>query len=177
LNLEAEFALLGLAADSLAPLAMGGGPDRTEAVMGLRGLLLTMRGQVETGWGESLPEAGVWGAVRVPTRTQPNLALWLDQLRELIHDLRGVAAPGQEGKGGNVRQVVASRPLSQTKKEILDALADGPCTGPTINRRVQGNYDYQRRLPAEMVKDGLLKRGEDGYELTARGRRSQSRHR
>jgi hypothetical protein len=87
LEVEAELARLGLAAEAPAPLATDGSPDRTEAIMGLRGLLLHMRGEDVTRWGEAVPVSGVWGAVAVGAQELPDLISWLGQLRELTTDL------------------------------------------------------------------------------------------
>jgi hypothetical protein len=108
-DLEAELTRLGLPVDSPALLAAGGTPDRVMAVMGLRGLLLQMRGEDVTRWGEGMSQSGVWGGVLAGSRELPNLGLWGGQLRELTSDLLRLPADRGQGGAGQGQGTGASR--------------------------------------------------------------------
>jgi hypothetical protein len=131
-DLEAELARLGLAGDSPTQVA-GASLDRVGAVKGLRGLLLQMRGEDVSRWGEDASHSGVW-AVPIGSRELPNLGPWGGQLRELVSDLLCLPAlceqnvPGQ-GQGAATTRDPApgpAAPSSATPAASGQPEPDGP---------------------------------------------------
>jgi hypothetical protein len=182
LQAEAEFTRLGMSGDAPTLAYKGTWGARSDAVRGLLEWLRDARGGLgnESGWGETLPPAAVWGSS--PAAMLPNLAGELAWLHNIVRDLAEVAEErppepptiwyhgGRSYSRDGKRPVCVSAEQHNFLKEFLDN--SQAIVTKDLSKGICNVTDVAKKL-AEKFPDAICfpKEKGDGYFVRVRSLR------